>query len=108
MHHAHVQTACPAGPPNHYILVGREPAGGVDGPAFAQYREAAAEFVREHVASAALRGRLNRCHLLAKGKSAKLLDIPIPFPWAVLPRPAAPHEAPPAPASPEGGEKDRQ
>jgi len=94
--------------PNHYVLVGRGPAGRVDGPDFAQYREAAAEFVREHVASAALRGRLCRCRLVTKGKSAKLLDIPLPFPWAVLPRPEAPKEAPPAPPSREEIEKDRR
>ncbi len=75
--------------PNHYILVGRGPAGRVNDPAFNQYRAVAEEFVREHVASAALRGRLFRFDLEARPESAKLLDVPVPlpFPWAVIPRP---------------------
>jgi len=75
--------------PNHYIMVGRGPAGRIDDPAFDQYRSIAKEFVREQVASAALRGRLETFDLEARPKSAKLLDIPLPllFPWAVLHHP---------------------
>ena len=81
--------------PNHYVLVGRGPAGRVDGPDFSQYREPAEEFVKEHVAAAALRGRLYRFDLASKAASAKLLNIPLPFPWAVLPKLDAPAKAPP-------------
>jgi len=75
--------------PNHYVLVGRGPAGRINDPAFAQYRAAAEEFVKEHVAAAALCGRLFRFDLEARPKSAKLLDVPLPllFPWAVIHQP---------------------
>ena len=49
--------------PNHYIMVGRGPANRLDGPDFAQYRAAAAQFVREHVGAAVLQGRLYRSDL---------------------------------------------
>jgi hypothetical protein len=88
--------------PNHYILVGRGPAGRIDTPTFNQYRGAAKEFVREHVAAAALRGRLFRFDLEARPESAKLLDVPLPliFPWAAIRSPEkGKDEAPPkAPA----------
>jgi hypothetical protein len=85
--------------PNHYILVGRGPAGRIDDPAFDQYRNAAKEFVREHVACAALQGRLRTFDLEARPESAKLLDVPLPmlFPWAVIHRP----EREPEDAKPE-------
>jgi len=75
--------------PNHYVLVGRGPAGRINDPAFDQYRGSAKEFVQEHVASAALRGRLFRFNLETLPKSAKLLDVPLPllFPWAAIHRP---------------------
>jgi hypothetical protein len=84
--------------PNHYILVGRGPAGRIDTPTFNQYRGAAKEFVREHVASAALRGRLFRFDLEARPASARLLDVPLPliFPWAAIHSPEKGNdEAPP-------------
>ena len=91
--------------PNHYVMVGRGPAGRVDDPAFAQYRPSAEEFVKEHVAAAALEGRLYRFDLKARPRSAKLIDVllPLPLPWAVISPPSAEvpatpkEEAPPAP-----------
>jgi len=80
--------------PNHYIMVGRGPAGRVDGPDFAQYQGPAKEFVAEHVAAAALCGRLYRFGLESRATSAKPLDLPLPFPWAVLRNPGAPAKAP--------------
>ncbi|MFO8015289.1 MAG: hypothetical protein R6X20_18560 [Phycisphaerae bacterium] len=88
--------------PNHYVLVGRGPAGRIDDPAFDQYRGVAKEFVREHVASAALRGRLFRFDLEARPKSAKLLDVPLPllFPWAAIHRPEPESDDEPPPKAP--------
>jgi len=88
--------------PNHYVLVGRGPAGRTDDPAFAQYRAPAEEFVKEHVASAALCGRLFRFDLEARPKSAKLLDVPLPllFPWAVFHQPGKEKPTPPEEKSP--------
>ncbi len=80
--------------PNHYILVGRGPAGGIDGPDFAQYQGAAEEFVKEHVAAAALCGRLYRFDLRSRATSAKPFEIPLPFPWAIIRKPAAAPKAP--------------
>ena len=92
--------------PNHYVLVGRGPAGRINDPAFAQYRAVAEEFVKEHVAAAALAGRLFRFDLEARPKSAKLLNIPLPllFPWAAIhqpgkEKPAQPEEKAPPDAS---------
>jgi hypothetical protein len=87
--------------PNHYVLVGRGPAGQIDDPAFAQYRASAEEFVKEHVAAAALQGRLYRFDLKARPRSAKLLDVPLLLPWAVFyqpseEKPAKPEEETPA------------
>jgi len=72
--------------PNHYILVGRGPGGRTDVAGFAQYRASAEEFIREHVASAALRGRLDRFHLehVPEGANPLKLPIPLPVPWAVF------------------------
>ena len=80
--------------PNHYILVGRGPAGGIDGPDFVQYQAPAEEFVREHVGAAALCGRLYRFDLTSRATSAKPLEIPLPFPWAIIRKPAAAPKAP--------------
>ena len=91
--------------PNHYILVGRGPAGGVADPAFSQYRASAEEFVKEHVAAAALRGRLYRFDLEVRPRSAKLLDVPLPFPWAVIHQPAQEKPATPEERSDEPQEK---
>jgi len=74
--------------PNHYVLVGRGPAGRIDDPAFAQYRAPAEEFVKEHVAAAALCGRLYRFDLKTRPRSAKLLDVPLPLPWAMIHQPS--------------------
>jgi hypothetical protein len=69
--------------PNHYILVGRGPAGRIEGLDFMQYRGAAEQFVREHVGAAAFRGRVYRFDLgLSDGGGAK---------------PAAPAAAAPSP-----------
>ena len=80
--------------PNHYVLVGRGPAGRIDGQDFAQYQAMAEEFVKEHVAAAALCGRLYRFDLASHATSAKLLNIPLPFPWAIIGKPAAAPKAP--------------
>jgi len=81
--------------PNHYILVGRGPAGRINDPAFPQYRAAAEEFVQEHVAAAALEGRLYRFDLKTRPHSAKLLDVPLPLPWAIINAPARKEPVPP-------------
>jgi len=96
--------------PNHYILVGRGPAGRIDDPAFDQYRAVAEEFVREHVASAAVRGRLRRFDLEARPESAKLLDVPLlpPLPWAVFPRPGKQKPAGPTQEAPSRQEATPQ
>ena len=86
--------------PNHYVMVGRGPAGGVDDPAFAQYRASAEEFVKEHVAAAALEGRLYRVDLKTKPRSAKLIDVPLPLPWAVISPPSKEKSAPPKEKAP--------
>ena len=75
--------------PNHYILVGRGAGGSTDVPSFKQYRPVAEEFVKEHLASAVLRGRLFCFDLKNKAKSAnplKPLAIPVPVlvPWAAM------------------------
>jgi len=90
--------------PNHYVLVGRGPAGRIDDPAFAQYRASAEEFVKEHVAAASLCGRLYRFDLKARPRSAKLLPVPLPLPWAVIRQPGQEKPAEPqgeAPSVPE-------
>ncbi len=93
--------------PNHYIMVGRGPSGRIDDPAFDQYRSIAKEFVREHVASAALRGRLDTFDLQARPKSAKLLDVPLPllFPWAAINPPHKEPAQPPEKTKPPVPEK---
>jgi len=70
--------------PNHYTMVGRGPAGRTDTPTFKQYRAAAEEFVREQVASAALRGRLYRFDLESQPGGANPLKFPNLLPWAIL------------------------
>lgn len=92
--------------PNHYVMVGRGPAGRVDDPAFAQYRASAEEFVKEHVAAAALGGRLYRFDLKARPRSAKLLDVPLPLPWAAIRQPSEEKSAPPKEQAPPAPGKD--
>jgi len=89
--------------PNHYILVGRGPGGRTEAAGFSQYRASAEEFIREHVASAALEGRLHRFHLehVPEGAGPLNLPIPLPVPWAVFSTDKeATDDAPPAPAPP--------
>lgn len=82
--------------PNHYILVGRGSAGRTDLLDFRQYREASEEFVREHLAAAALHGRLHKFDLHAVSRGADPLGLPTFVPWAVFsPGQKAPEE--PAP-----------
>jgi len=94
--------------PNHYVLVGRGPAGRIDGPDFAQYQGPAKEFVTEHVAAAALCGRLYRFDLASRATSAKPLNLPLPFPWAVIRNPGAPAKAPSEGEPTEPVEKRRE
>lgn len=90
--------------PNHYVLVGRGPAGAAAGAVFAQYESLAAEFVRDFVAAAALKGRVDRFALSAKPHAADPLGVPLPVPWAVIrpskgePNPAPTETAPTEPA----------
>jgi len=93
--------------PNHYIMVGRGPSGRTDAPAFDQYRSVAKEFVKEQVASAALRGRVETFELKTRPKSAKLLDVPLPllFPWAVIHHPDKEPAKPPEEKAPPPPEK---
>jgi hypothetical protein len=88
--------------PNHYILVGRGPSGRLEVPDFRQYRAVAEEFVREHVAAAAMRGRLYRFDLKAQAQAANPTGLPLPVPWAIWRGPEASDgdgvpEAPPPP-----------
>jgi hypothetical protein len=87
--------------PNHYIMVGRGPGGRTDSPSFKQYRAAAEEFVRDFVAVAATRGRIDRFDLKAVSKGANPIGVPLPVPWAVFSPDAgkgpAPDAAPPQP-----------
>jgi len=87
--------------PNHYILVGRGPGGSTDAIDFRQYRAAAEEFVRQHVAAAALHGRLYRFDLkhVPRGADPLRLPVPIPVPWALF-APSPGEERPPPAASP--------
>ena len=82
--------------PNHYATVGRGAAGRTDLPDFKQYRPAAEEFVREFVADAAFRGRLDRFDLKAVTKGANPIGLPTFVPWAIL-NPGGPESPPPAP-----------
>lgn len=89
---------------NHFILMGRGPAGSTGGPEFAQYRDLAAEFVKEQVVSAATNGRLYQMHLKTQPKGANPLKVPLPLPWAII-RPqkdegAGPTQVEPPPAQP--------
>ncbi len=70
--------------PNHYTMVGRGPAGRTSVPAFAQYRAAAEEFVREQVGAAALCGRVFRFDLEAQPMGANPLKFPNLLPWAII------------------------
>jgi hypothetical protein len=70
--------------PNHYILVGRGPAGRTDMADFKQYRAAAEEFVKDFVVPAAVLGRLERFDLKTASKGADPLGLPLPVPWAIL------------------------
>ncbi len=102
--------------PNHFILVGRGPGGSTADAAFRQYKAPAMEFVRQHVASAALGGRLRRFDLKAKPQGANPLGVPlpVPVPWAIFkgdPKAAPPPEPAdqatdegPAPEPPVPGE----
>lgn len=88
--------------PNHYILVGRGPGGSTEDPSFKQYSASAAEFVQEHVAPAALHGRLYRVGLKTVAKGADPLGLPLPVPWAIFgtKQKAAPDETPRGPEKP--------
>ena len=89
--------------PNHYIMVGRGPAGRTDAVGFKQYRAAAEEFVRDFVGAAAFYGRLHRFDLKAVTKGANPLGLPLPVPWAVFGGTPAQEPAPrDAPAHPGG------
>ena len=70
--------------PNHYILVGRGPSGRTDVVDFRQYRPAAEEFVREFVAAAALRGRIDRFDLKSVSQGANPFGVPFIVPWAIF------------------------
>ena len=54
-------------------------------PSYGELRPAGE--VASPVAAAALRGRLYRFDLKARPRSAKLLDLPLPLPWAVIHQP---------------------
>ncbi len=54
--------------PNHYSMVGRGPEGGLASKTFDQYKDLSYEFVREQVACAALRGRVNAFELGSEPK----------------------------------------
>jgi len=94
--------------PNHYIMVGRGPGGRTDLPDFRQYRPAAEEFVRDIVAPAATRGRIDRFDLKAVSKGANPIGVPLPVPGAVFSPDAgkgpAPDAAPPPPPQPKPGD----
>jgi hypothetical protein len=94
--------------PNHYIMVGRGLGGRTDLPDFRQYRPAAEEFVRDIVAPAATRGRVDRFELKAVSKGANPIGVPLPVPWAVFSPDAgqgpAPDAAPPPPPQPKPGD----
>jgi len=94
--------------PNHYIMVGRGPAGRTDVVDFRQYRAAAEEFVRDFVGAAAIRGRLYRFDLKAVSKGANPLGglpVPLPVPWALFAVPEKPPAETPK-ESPEPGPPD--
>ncbi len=65
--------------PNHYTMVGRGPKGRLSSPAFQQYKELTFEFVREHVASAVMRGRVEDFHLQSKPKPSILPTLLTPI-----------------------------
>jgi len=96
--------------PNHYILVGRGPSGRTDVVDFRQYRPAAEEFVREFVAAAALRGRIDRFDLKSVSQGANPFGVPFIVPWAIFgssppaaePEKSAEPAVPPSP--PKAGE----
>ena len=60
---------------NHFILVGRGPAGATSGAEFAQYRDVAAEFVRKFVAPALVLGRVAAAELTAQAKPVTAFDV---------------------------------
>jgi hypothetical protein len=70
--------------PNHYIMVGRGPAGRMDGLDFTQYCGMAEEFVRQHVGAAAFRGRVYGLELGSVPGSENPLRWLLPFPSATL------------------------
>jgi len=106
--------------PNHYIMTGRGAGGRTDLPSFRQYSAMAAEFVRDFLAAAALRGRLDHLDLKAAPKGANWTGLPTIVPWAIFTAPEGeaagvdkknptegdkgkPADAVPEPARPSGG-----
>jgi len=72
---------------NHFILVGRGPAGATGGAEFAQYRDVAAEFVREFVAPALVSGCVPATELTAQAKPVTAMDVltaPLKVPGKVI------------------------
>jgi len=97
---------------NHFILVGRGPAGATSGAEFAQYRDVAAEFVREFVAPALVSGCVPADELTAQAKPVTALDVltaPLKVPGKVIEpllKPDGTRDAPEK--SPPGEEPPRQ
>jgi hypothetical protein len=60
---------------NHYIMVGRGPAGATGGTHFAQYRDVAFEFVRDLVTPALVSGRLATMGLSAETRPVTPLEV---------------------------------